>query len=151
MHLWESLKQKNNNNNMDIWSAKKRSEVMSKILSCNTGPEQRVRRILSDMGYRYRLHVKELPGKPDIVLRKYGVVILVNGCFWHLHNGCIDGRIPKIRTRYWKNKLFKNKKRDMKNIKMLKRMGWKVVRIWECEVEKSPELAMEKIYNVLHL
>ncbi len=134
---------------MDIWSKQKRSIAMSRILSCNTGPEQRVRKMLSSMGYHFRLNVRELPGKPDIVLRKYNTAIFVQGCFWHLHKVCIDGRIPKSRVRYWKNKLFKNKERDKKNIQMLKRMGWKVVRVWECEVERAPELVMKIINNVL--
>ncbi len=76
---------------MDIWTKKKRSQVMSQIRSKNTKPEQRTRKMLTEMGYRYRLHVKGLPGKPDIVLRKHGVVIFVHGCFWHLHKGCRDG------------------------------------------------------------
>lgn len=134
---------------MDIWSKEKRSEVMSKILSNDTGPERRVRKILSTLGYRYRLNVKNLPGKPDIVLRKYDLIIFVHGCFWHLHSRCRDGTIPKSRTEYWKDKLLKNKERDAKNIRELKRQGWKVLRLWECEIEKKPEKVIKKIEKFL--
>jgi len=134
---------------MDIWSKEKRSEVMSKILSSDTGPERRVRKILTQLGYRYRLNVKGLPGKPDIVLRKYNAVVFVHGCFWHLHSKCRDGTIPKTRRAYWEKKLLKNKERDAKNIQALKKQGWKVLRLWECEIEKHPEKAMEKIVQLL--
>lgn len=130
---------------MDIWSTEKRSEVMSKILSSNTLPERRVRKMLTALGYRYRLNVKGLPGKPDIVLRKYNSIIFIHGCFWHLHSKCRDGTIPKSRTEYWKNKLLKNRKRDTKNIRELKQQGWKVLRLWECEIEKEPNKVVEKI------
>jgi len=134
---------------MDIWNKEKRSEVMSKILSSNTGPERRVRKILSTLGYRYRLNVKNLPGKPDIVLRKHNSIIFVHGCFWHLHSQCRDGTIPKSRTKYWKDKLLNNKKRDAKNIRELKQKGWKVLRLWECEIEKSPDRVIKKIERFL--
>ncbi|MDD5774732.1 MAG: very short patch repair endonuclease [Candidatus Omnitrophica bacterium] len=134
---------------MDIWSKKKRSKVMSKILSCNTGPEQRVRKILSDMGYHYRLHVRDLPGKPDIVLRKYGVVIFVHGCFWHLHAGCRDGTIPKTKTVYWRKKLLRNRQRDIEHTRKLNRTGWKVLRFWECDIEKKPDKVITKLKGLL--
>ena len=130
---------------MDIWSKDKRSQVMSRILSKNTSIEQRVRKMLSTMGYRYRLHVKGLPGKPDIVLRRYNAVIFVHGCFWHLHSRCRDGTVPKTRTQYWNEKLLKNKKRDAEHIRDLRRQGWNVLRLWECEVEKNPEKTIKKI------
>ncbi|OPX29319.1 MAG: hypothetical protein B1H08_04185 [Candidatus Omnitrophica bacterium 4484_171] len=134
---------------MDIWSKNKRSQVMSRILSKNTGIEQRVRRMLSTMGYRYRLHVKGLPGKPDIVLRKYNAVIFVHGCFWHLHSRCRDGTVPKTRTQYWNEKLLKNKKRDAKHIRDLRCQGWNVLRLWECEIEKYPEKIIKKLQKFL--
>jgi len=134
---------------MDIWTKEKRSEVMSRIRSKNTGPEQAVRRILTDLGYRYRLHDNKLPGKPDIILRKYNAVIFVHGCFWHLHNGCRDGTVPKTRTEYWQAKLLKNKKRDQKHIRELKKQGWMVLRLWECEIEKKPELVRKKLEKLL--
>lgn len=122
---------------------------MSRIRSKNTGPEQAVRRILTDLGYRYRLHDNKLPGKPDIILRKYNAVIFVHGCFWHLHNGCRDGTVPKTRTEYWQAKLLKNKKRDQKHIRELKKQGWMVLRLWECEIEKKPELVRKKLEKLL--
>ncbi len=134
---------------MDIWSPKKRSEVMSKILSRNTLPERRVRQMLTALGYRYRLNVKSLPGKPDIVLRKHNSIILVHGCFWHLHPGCRDGTIPKTRREYWQGKLLRNRERDAQSIKKLKRQGWKVLRLWECEIEKKPNEVIRKIERLL--
>lgn len=122
---------------------------MSRILAKDTKPELKVRRILRDLGYRYRLHVKNLPGRPDITLRKYLVVIFVHGCFWHLHSGCRDGTIPKSRAEYWHEKLLKNKTRDKKNIQVLRRKGWKVLRLWECEIEKAPEDIAKKIVKIL--
>ncbi|MEW6664115.1 MAG: very short patch repair endonuclease [Thermodesulfobacteriota bacterium] len=134
---------------MDIWTKAKRSEVMARILSSNTKPEQRVRKILSSMGYRYRLNVKGLPGKPDIVMRKYNAVILVHGCFWHLHSGCRDGTLPKTRKSYWHPKLLNNRKKDARNLRDLKRQGWKVLRLWECEIERKPEKVAEKLRELL--
>lgn len=134
---------------MDIWSSEKRSEVMSRILSSNTLPERRVRKMLTTLGYRYRLNVRNLPGKPDIVLRKYNSIIFIHGCFWHLHSKCRDGTIPKSRTDYWKDKLLSNKKRDTKNIRKLKQQGWKVLRLWECEIEKEPDKVVKRIEKLL--
>lgn len=134
---------------MDIWSKEKRSEVMSKIRSSNTQPERRVRKMLTVLGYRYRLNVKGLPGKPDIVLRKYNAIIFVHGCFWHLHSKCRDGTIPKSRTEYWEAKLLKNKERDAEKFRKLKQQGWKVLRLWECEIKKNPDKVIDKIDKFL--
>jgi DNA mismatch endonuclease (patch repair protein) len=134
---------------MDIWSKEKRSQVMSRILAKNTKPELKVRKILTDLGCRYRLHVESLHSKPDIVLRRYSTVIFVHGCFWHLHSRCRDGTIPKSRTEYWREKLLKNKTRDRKNMQMLRREGWKVLRLWECEVENNPKNVAKKIRQFL--
>jgi len=134
---------------MDIWSKEKRSQVMARILSKNTQPEQRVRKILFAMGYRYRLNVKGLPGKPDIVLRKYNTVIFVHGCFWHLHSKCRDGTIPKTRTDYWREKLLNNKARDEQHIRELRDQGWKVLVLWECEIENNPEKVIAKLKGFL--
>lgn len=90
------------------------------------------------MGCRYRLHVEDLPGKPDIVIRKYALVLFVHGCFWHLHT-CRDGTVPKSRTGYWKEKLINNRERDERHRAALRKQGWKILRIWECDVEKRPE------------
>lgn len=134
---------------MDIWSKEKRSQVMSKISGKNTKPEQRARKLLTSLGLRYRLHVNNLPGKPDIVLRKYNFIIFIHGCFWHLHSKCRDGTIPKSRENYWKKKLLGNKQRDSANIKELRAQGWKVLRLWECELEKKPKSTVKKIMTVL--
>jgi len=101
------------------------------------------------MGYRYRLNVKHLPGKPDIVLRKYNAVIFVHGCFWHLHSGCRDGTVPKTRTDYWREKLYKNKARDARHMRDLRKKGWKVLRLWECEIERKPERVINKLKKFL--
>lgn len=130
---------------MDIWSERKRSEVMSRIRDRDTKPERTVRRILTDMGYRYRLSVKSLPGKPDIVLKKHNAIIFVHGCFWHLCPNCREGRIPASRRDYWEEKLLNNKRRDQRNIRKLRRQGWKVMRLWECEIEKDLDKVSRKI------
>ena len=134
---------------MDVWSKEKRSEVMSKIRSKDTKPEILVRKMLFARGYRYRLHVKNLPGKPDIVMPKYKAAIFVHGCFWHLHSGCREGTIPKTRTDYWKDKLLGNRQRDKKHMRELRKLGWRVLRLWECEVEKNPDKIMKIIESFL--
>lgn len=134
---------------MDIWSKEKRSYVMSRIRSKDTKPELMVRRILHSLGYRYRLHVKELPGKPDIVLKKFNAIIFIHGCFWHLHEDCNEGRIPNTRRDYWEKKLTGNKIRDDKHIADLKKIGWRVIRIWECEIEKFTDDTVNRIINFL--
>jgi DNA mismatch endonuclease (patch repair protein) len=128
---------------MDIWSKKKRSYVMSRILSRDTQPELTVRRILRQLGYRYRLHGKRLPGKPDIVFPGLQKVIFVHGCFWHLHKGCRDGTIPKTRVKYWTDKLQNNAIRDKKNTRNLRKAGWKVLRLWECQTIKTKLLSIK--------
>lgn len=110
---------------------------MSNIRSRNTKPEILLRSYLHKHGFRFRVHEKKLPGKPDIVLPKYKTIIFVHGCFWHQHKNCIDGRIPKSRTKYWKEKLDGNVRRDRKYVKDLKKLGWRVLAAWECEIEKE--------------
>ncbi len=134
---------------MDIWSKRKRSEVMSRIRGKDTKPERIVRCLLTDMGYRYRLNVKTLPGKPDIVLRKHNTIIFVHGCFWHLCPHCREGRIPDSRRDYWEEKLLNNKRRDQRNLRKLRRQGWSVLRLWECEIEKKPEKVVKKLEGCL--
>ncbi|MCK5057374.1 MAG: DNA mismatch endonuclease Vsr [Candidatus Aminicenantes bacterium] len=134
---------------MDIWPKEKRSEVMSRIRSKDTKPEKLVRSLLHRMGYRFRVHVKYLPGKPDIVMKKYNAIIFVHGCFWHLHDDCNEGRIPSTRTEYWAKKLLGNKARDEKHMNELTNMGWRVMRVWECEIEKKTEETIERIINFL--
>ena len=107
---------------------------MSKIRSKNTKPEIAVRSKLHKASYRFRLHVKGLPGKPDIVLPKYNTIIFINGCFWHRHKGCKYAYKPKTRVDFWNQKLNRNIKRQDEVIKELRDLGWKVLVIWECEV-----------------
>ena len=130
---------------MDIWSKEKRSYVMSRIRSRETSPEKKVRSLLHHMGYRFRLYVKDLPGQPDIVLSKYKKVIFVHGCFWHLHKGCRDGTIPKTQHEKWRAKLERNVERDKAHMSQLRKEGWKILIIWECEVERKIELVKRKI------
>ena len=114
----------------------KRSLNMQKIKSKNTKPELVVRKMLFSKGYRFKIHDKKLPGKPDIVLPKYNTIINIHGCYWHYH-GCNRSSIPKTRTTYWINKLENNKKRDFQNKRKLLRMGWRVVDIWECTLKQK--------------
>ena len=130
---------------MDIWSEKKRSEVMSKIRGRNTKPEMILRSALFRKGFRFRVHKKDLPGKPDIVLPKYHSVIFVHGCFWHYHKKCNEGRIPSSNLKFWKEKLEHNVKKDANNIKALKKENWKVFVIWECEIEKQFEKTIKRL------
>jgi len=121
----------------DIFSNPKRSEIMSKISSKETKPEILVRKYLFSKGFRYRKNVKELPGKPDIVLPKYKTIIFVHGCFWHGHESCKKSALPATNLEFWKDKLEKNKERDKSNILKLKEIGWKVIVIWQCELKNS--------------
>ena len=124
----------------DIFSTEKRSDVMSKIKSKNTKPEKVVRSLLFSLGYRFRLYVKDLPGKPDIVLPKYKTVILVNGCFWHGHEKCKDAGIPKTNSDFWYDKISKNKERDKRVSNELEQAGWKVLVVWECQINDKEKL-----------
>lgn len=110
---------------------------MSKIRSKNTTPEIKVRKLLHSMGYRFRLHRKDLPGKPDIVLPKYKAVIFVHGCFWHGHEGCKYACLPKTNVEYWYNKIQNNIARDEKNVNSLIQKQWKVLTVWECQLKND--------------
>lgn len=110
---------------------------MSRIKGKNTKPEMLVRKFLFAQGFRYRLHVKNLPGKPDIVLPKYKTIILIHGCFWHGHNGCRYFVVPKTRTEWWVNKINRNKELDKKNVRLLCQDSWKVLTIFECKLKKG--------------
>jgi len=113
---------------------------MSRIRSKDTNPEKRVRSFLHRAGYRFRLHRKDLPGTPDIVLPKYRKVIFVHGCFWHRHEGCKFAYSPKTRTDFWQKKFEENITRDQRNRDMLFQMGWKVEIVWECETKDESML-----------
>ncbi|OCA75431.1 very short patch repair endonuclease [Chryseobacterium arthrosphaerae] len=124
---------------------------MQQIKGTNTKPEILLRRLLFSKGFRYRINNKNLPGKPDIVLKKYKTVIFVNGCFWHGHENCRYYVIPKTRTEFWTDKINGNKKRDKKNTELLIQMGWKVITVWECELKKDKvDQTIEKLINELH-
>ena len=121
----------------DVHSTEIRSYNMSRIKGKNTKPELLVRRFLFANGFRYRLNVKTLPGKPDIVLPKYNTVIFINGCFWHGHKGCRYFVLPKTRTEWWLQKISDTQIRDQSSEQELKKLGWKVIVIWECELKKT--------------
>lgn len=121
---------------VDIFDTSKRSSIMRSVRSKNTSPEIRVRKAVHHAGFRYRLHAKELPGKPDLVFPRYKIVLFVNGCFWHWH-GCSRTRLPKSNTRYWQEKLERNVKRDRENYARLQRAGWTIMIIWECCVDEG--------------
>ncbi|MGC4100183.1 very short patch repair endonuclease [Ferruginibacter sp.] len=121
----------------DVHTPAQRSYNMSRIKGKDTKPEMLVRRFLHAQGFRYRLHDKKLPGKPDIVLPKYKTVIFVHGCFWHGHEGCKYFKVPQTRTEWWMNKINTNKANDEKAVKALKDSGWKVIEIWECSLKNS--------------
>ncbi|MES2516260.1 MAG: DNA mismatch endonuclease Vsr [Bacteroidota bacterium] len=120
----------------DNHSKEIRSFNMSRIRSKNTKPELLVRKFLFSNGFRYRLHDKKLPGKPDIVMPKYKTVIFVHGCFWHGHENCVKSSIPKTRTDWWFNKINLNKINDLKHQRSLIESGWRVIYIWTCQLNK---------------
>ncbi len=109
---------------------------MQQIKGKNTKPEISLRKLLFAEGFRYRINDRKLPGKPDIVLKKYNTVIFVNGCFWHGHQNCRYFVVPKTRTEFWSDKIKGNKERDDRNISLLKEAGWNVITVWECELKK---------------
>lgn len=122
---------------------------MANIRAKNTKPEILLRAALFKKGLRYRIHVKDLPGKPDIIFKKYKLAIFVNGCFWHMHENCREGRIPNSRIEYWQPKLIKNVQRDLENQKKLLANGWNVIVVWECEIEKNVEQAANNIVDAM--
>ena len=117
--------------------SEQRSRNMSAIKSKNTKPEIKVRKILHSMGYRFRLHRKDLPGSPDIVLPKYKTVIFVHGCFWHRHENCKYASNPKTRKEFWESKFKANVKRDLEIQEKIKNIGWQSVVVWECEIKNE--------------
>jgi len=134
----------------DVHEPETRSYNMSQIQAKDTKPEMLVRKFLHANGFRYRLHVKDLPGKPDLVLPKYNTVIFVHGCFWHAHENCKYFTIPKTRTDWWKEKLFGNRKRDEKHIEQLEQSGWNVILVWECELKGDEKLeTLKKLAHTL--
>jgi len=126
---------------MDIVSKEKRSEIMSRIRGADTKPEKAVRSLLHALGYRFRLHRRDLPGTPDVVLPKYRTVVMVNGCFWHRHTCKAGSKTPKSNVEFWESKFERNVERDARVAAGLCELGWKVVTVWECEVRDIEALA----------
>jgi DNA mismatch endonuclease, patch repair protein len=134
----------------DVHNPATRSYNMSRIKGKNTKPEMHVRKFLHAKGFRYKLHDKTLPGKPDIVLPKYKTVIEVLGCQWHGHEGCRFYVIPKTNTEFWVNKVRQAQERDKKNHQLLRSRGWKVIEIWECELRQDAEsLFRQLLYQLV--
>lgn len=119
---------------VDTVTSDVRSSIMARVKSKGMKPEMKVRRLLHHMGYRYRLHRSDLPGRPDLVFVSRRKVVFVNGCFWHYHSNCDRVRIPSSNRDYWITKLEGNKSRDERNIAILREGGWKVMTVWECEL-----------------
>jgi DNA mismatch endonuclease (patch repair protein) len=134
----------------DVHTKEVRSYNMSRIRSKNTKPEMQLRKILFASNFRFRLHLKELPGKPDIILKKYNTVIFVHGCFWHGHENCRFFKIPKTRTEWWDNKIKKNKNLDMQHEFDLKELGWNIIIVYECQLKKDKlEKTVQKLISTL--
>jgi DNA mismatch endonuclease (patch repair protein) len=121
---------------------------MSAVHSKDTMPEVRVRKMLHSMGYRYRLHVAKLPGKPDIVFPSRHKIVFVHGCFWHRHRSCRYATTPKTRPEYWEEKFSANVTRDRATVRKLKQMGWTIATVWQCQL-KNPERLAERLHEFL--
>lgn len=119
----------------DTLSVSERSARMSRIRGKDTKPEMKLRRLVHSMGYRYRLHAPNLPGKPDLVFPGRKAVIFMHGCFWHRHQGCKLARLPKSRVEFWREKLETNRERDLRNQEKLRELGWRVLVVWECQLK----------------
>lgn len=135
---------------MDTLTPSQRSERMRRIRGKDTAPEMAVRRLVHQMGFRYRLHARHLPGAPDLILPRHGKAIFVHGCFWHLHMVCKQVRVPKSRVAFWQEKLNGNRQRDRRNRRLLQSMGWRVLVVWECETKK-PDRLFAKISSFLQV
>jgi len=151
-HSWNpAWKQSRDSPFMDKLTREKRSANMRRILGKNTIPELAVRKIVRRLGFSYRTHSKHLPGKPDIVFTRSRKAIFVHGCFWHLHPaaGCRDARIPKSRVGYWTEKLRRNVDRDRLHLSELRKLGWKAIVIWECQINKKVARVESRIQRFL--
>jgi DNA mismatch endonuclease (patch repair protein) len=131
---------------MDIVDTASRSKMMAGIKNANTKPELIIRRALHKLGYRFKIHNSSLPGKPDIVLPKYGAIIFVNGCFWHGH-GCHLFKWPSSRKNFWQEKIKSNCERDVRNLHSLIRLNWRVCVVWECAVRKNQSHNLSKVLD----
>lgn len=133
----------------DVMNPEQRSRCMAAIKSKNTKPEIIVRKFLFSRGLRYRINNRRLPGSPDIVLKKYKTVVFIDGCFWHGHEGCRYSHLPKSNVKFWKHKIAMNKARDFANGVDLDLAGWRVIRIWECEIKTKAKRVerLERLYR----
>ena len=130
----------------DTLTQQERSERMSRIRGKDSASEMRLRRLIHGMGFRYRLHVKTLPGTPDLVFPARKAVIFMHGCFWHRHQGCRLARMPKSRIAFWREKLEANRRRDEENMSLLNELGWRVLVIWECQMKEKD---LSEVSNVV--
>ncbi len=133
----------------DSLSSERRSWNMSRIGGRDTKPETQLRSLLHRAGYRFRLHVRDLPGRPDIVLPRYRAAIFVNGCFWHRHDACKNATTPSTRREFWQAKFDQNVSRDKRNRVALQHAGWNVITVWECELEQYSKAIIDRISRQL--
>lgn len=133
----------------DVHDPATRSRNMAAIKGKNTKPEVLLRKNLFSRGFRFRIHRKDLPGKPDIVLPRYRAAIFVQGCFWHGHTGCPMFRLPATRREFWESKITANQQRDQRNIAALKEMGWRVLEVWECAFKGRGRLNHEELWDLV--
>jgi DNA mismatch endonuclease (patch repair protein) len=135
---------------VDTFPPEKRSDIMRRVRSTDTVPERKVRSLLHKIGFRFRLHRQDLPGKPDIVLPKHRTVVFVHGCFWHRHQGCQHATTPASRQEYWRPKFRRTIERDKKNQEDLRQHGWNVVVVWECKTKELAVLTVELVALISH-
>ena len=135
---------------VDVMTSDKRSALMSRIRGKDTAPEVLVRKLLWHSGLRFRLHESGLPGRPDIVLRRWRVAVFVHGCFWHHHDNCPLFRLPATRTDFWETKLVRNRERDLDAIRMLRMAGWRVAVVWECALRGDDEATGHSLVSWIH-
>jgi DNA mismatch endonuclease, patch repair protein len=124
----------------DFMTPKQRSQTMSKVRGYNTEPEKFIRSRLHTQGFRFRINNSSLPGKPDIVLKKYNAIIFIHGCFWHNHKGCKKSKLPDTRHEFWRKKITDTVRRDQRNISDLSKLGWRIATVWECRTQKKDVL-----------
>jgi len=130
---------------MDTVDKKTRSRIMASVGQRNTGPEMGLRRVLHRQGLRYRLHDKKLPGSPDLIFPRFRTVVFIHGCFWHAHKGCKFATKPSTRKKFWKDKFEANRKRDRRNYEALKKLGWRVLVVWECTIRGLDESGLNQL------
>ncbi len=133
----------------DRLTPERRSWNMSRIRGKDTQPERRLRSLLHQAGFRYRLHASTLPGRPDLVLRRYRAVIFVHGCYWHRHPGCSNATTPGTRTAFWLAKFSATVERDRQAVHKLTQLGWRVITVWECDLERTPDAVVQDICRQL--